>query len=156
MKIGLQGMFGLVPFTCSTRQVLTYHDLQVQRNARYASHEILGQKPVNEYVGPASDTVSFKIQLRTDLHSSPVIYLPILREMIESGEAYRLMLGTDYFGKYILTSFSEDRKFFNGHGGCIVAEVTLNLTEAAGFSLVSFAKSMVSKLGSKITNGDVK
>lgn len=146
MKIGLQGMFGLVPFTCSDKRVLTYQDLQVQRSARYASHEIIGQKPVNEFIGPNSDKVSFKIQLIRNLGVSPAVYLAILREMLESGEAYRLVLGLDYFGKYILSDLSEDRKYYDGRGDLLNCDVTLNLTEAKGFSLVAYAKSMVSKI----------
>ena len=134
MKIGLQGMFGLVPFTCSDKRVLTYQDLQVQRSARYASHEIIGQKPVNEFIGPDSDMVSFKIQLIRNLGVSPAVYLAILREML------------DYFGKYILSDLSEDRKYYDGRGGLLNCDVTLNLTEAKGFSLVAYAKSMVSKI----------
>ena len=146
MKIGLQGVYGLVPFTCSDKRVLTFQDLQVERSARYASHEIIGQKPVNEFIGPDSDKVSFKIQLIRSLGTSPAICLATLREMLESGKAYKLILGKDYFGEYILSSLTEDRKHYDGRGGMLVCDVTLNLTEAKGFSLVAYAKSMVSKI----------
>ena len=69
MNIGLQGLLGKIPFSCSDSRVLTFQNLQVQKSARYASHDIIGQKPVNEYVGPSMTTLSFTIQLRAQLAS---------------------------------------------------------------------------------------
>ncbi len=140
---GVLGFFGKVPFTCSSEQVATFQNLQIQRQSRYATHDVLGQKPVHEYVGPALTTVSFKIQLRSYLKSSPEVYLSLLKDMLESGDAQRLLLGPKYYGKYVLTGFSEDQKFFNGLGTCIAADVSLQLEEAQGFSLVQYLKSMI-------------
>ena len=140
---GVLGFFGKVPFTCSSEQVATFQNLQIQRQSRYATHDVLGQKPVHEYVGPSLTTMSFKIQLRSYLKSSPEVYLSLLKDMLESGDAQRLLLGPKYYGKYVLTGFSEDQKFFNGLGTCIAADVSLQLEEAQGFSLVQYLKSMI-------------
>ena len=40
MGVGLLGMFGTVIFTCSSVQVMTFKDLQVQRAARFAMHSM--------------------------------------------------------------------------------------------------------------------
>lgn len=141
--LGVLGFFGKVPFTCSSEQVATFQNLQIQRQSRYATHDVLGQKPVHEYVGPSLTTMSFKIQLRSYLNSSPSAYLPLLKDMLESGEAHRLLLGPKYYGKYILTGFSEDQKHFNGIGLCIAADVSLQLEEAQGFSLLQYLKNMI-------------
>lgn len=140
---GVLGFFGEVPFTCSSEQVATFNDVQVQHQSRYANHDILGQKPVHEYVGPANSTVSFKVKLYAQHNAPPSLYIELLQDMLNSGEAQRLMLGTRYYGKYILTGFTENQQFFNGVGNSIVTEVTLNLEEAQGFSLFQYLKNLL-------------
>ena len=136
MGVGLLGMFGAVVFTCSSVQVMTFKDLQVQRTARFAMHNVLGQKPMPEYIGPDATTVTFNIQLRNQYNSPPNVYLPILQTILETGKAQTLILGSDYFGDYILEGFTENRLYHTGLGVCIGADVTLNLKEASGFNLV--------------------
>lgn len=146
MGIGVLGIYGLVPFTCSTFQVCTFKDLQIKHSARYANHEVIGNDPVNEYIGPSHKTVSFKIQLRQQFNSAPTIYIPLLDKMLESGKSWPLCLGPDYMGKYILNSFDEDRLFFNGLGVPIVTDVTLQLTEDQSFSLTKAVTSVAKKI----------
>lgn len=139
MGIGVFGMFGAVVFTCAQVQVLTFRELQVQRSARFASHDVLGQKPVAEYIGPGATTVSLTIQLRNQYNSPPSIYLPILQTILETGKPQTLVLGPDYFGDYILESYSEQRLYHTGIGLCSGADVQLSLRESSGFNLVESA-----------------
>lgn len=139
MGLGVLGIYGTVPFMCSTAQVLTFKDLKVQRAARFASHAVLGQKPVPEYIGPDATTVTFTIQLRSQYGSHPTVYLPLLQTQLEAGMPQTLMLGPDYMGEFILESYSEDRLYHTGLGVCTGADVTLNLREASGFNLLTAA-----------------
>ena len=147
MNIGLQGLLGKIPFSCSDSRVLTFQKLQVQKSARYASHDIIGQKPVNEYVGPSMTTLSFTIQLRAQLGSHPLVYINMLQDILDSGEAQRLILGSEYFGKYVLESYSEDRKIYTGLGVCVGADVSVSLREAAAFNMTSFLKTQLATIG---------
>lgn len=54
--MGMIGLLGKVPFICSDRRILTFSDLG-KKTARFATHNIIGQKPVLEYLGPDADTV---------------------------------------------------------------------------------------------------
>lgn len=141
MGLGVLGYFGdklkAVLFTCSSSQVLTFKDVQVNRSARYAQHEVLGISPVNEFVGKSLSTVSFTISISQDHNAPPTLYLEILRGILESGKAQKLILGPDYMGEYILESYDEVRKHFTGLGICTYAEVTLHLREVSSFSLIS-------------------
>lgn len=139
-SFGVLGLFGTVPFTCSALQIMTFKNLQVQRSARFAKHDLIGRKPVMELIGPELTTVSFSISLRSQFNCAPAIYLPILQNILEKGEACKLILGPDYFGDYILESYTEDRKWHNGIGVCIGADVTLSLREASGSSLLTVVK----------------
>lgn len=46
------GLLGVIPFVCSSSVVMTFKDLQVERSDRWATHEVIGQKPKLEYIGP--------------------------------------------------------------------------------------------------------
>ena len=143
MALGVLGLFGDVFFTCSSSQVKTFKDLQVQRSARFAKHDLIGQKPVLEKIGPDLPTVTFTIQLRSQFNSSPVIYMPILQRMIDDCEAYKLILGPDYFGKYVIEGLSEDRKYHNGYGVCIAADISLSLRAAEEASTLGLASDLL-------------
>ena len=147
MALGVLGLFGDVFFTCSSSQVKTFKDLQVQRSARFAKHDLIGQKPVLEKIGPDLPTVTFTIQLRSQFNSSPVIYMPILRRMIDDCEAYKLILGPDYFGKYVIEGLSEDRKYHNRYGACIAADISLSLRAAEEASTLGIASDLLGGLG---------
>lgn len=125
------GVFGTIPFVCSSSAVLTFKDLQVERTDRWATHDVLGQKPKLEFIGQQLISVSFSIQLSASHGISPVLAMLTLKRIMEKHQPQRLMIGTDYFGKFILESMSENRKHHNNFGQCVYAEVTLTLREAA-------------------------
>lgn len=63
------GLFGKLPFLCSSAVTFTFKDLSVSRSVRWATHEIIGKKPVLEYIGPGLTEVSFNIQLNSMLNA---------------------------------------------------------------------------------------
>lgn len=125
------GVLGLIPFVCSSSAVLTFRNLSVERSDRWATHDVIGNKPKLEYVGPNLLQVSFEIQLNSSLGVTPIASLIALKELMDLHEPQRLLIGPDYFGKFVIESMSESRKHHNGFGICISADVTLNLREAA-------------------------
>ena len=146
MALGVLGMYGIIPFVCSSSAVATFKDVNIEHATRFATHEVIGQTPVNEYIGPDRNKVSFSIQLRAAFGSSPAVYVALLNAQLETGEANHLILGPDYMGKYILTGFTEERKYFNGIGLSIATDVSLTLEEDKGFSLISAVKNAVGGL----------
>ena len=48
MAFGVVGMLGMIPFYCSDKTVYTFNDLHRSNSMRFASHEVIGQKPVLE------------------------------------------------------------------------------------------------------------
>lgn len=103
MALGVLGMYGIIPFVCSSNAVATFKDVNIEHATRFATHEVIGQTPVNEYIGPDRNKVSFSIQLRAAFGSSLAVYFALLNAQFETGEANHLILGPDYMGKYILT-----------------------------------------------------
>lgn len=144
MGLGVLGIFGTIPFTCSDVQVLNFKNVRQQRRARYATHEIIGGPPVHEYIGPDQAEVSFDITLSSQYNSPPNIYIPMLETLLKMPTAQTLMLGAEYYGDYILTGFDIQRQYYTGFGVCQWATVSMQLREAAGFDLLEAATGLVS------------
>lgn len=125
------GLFGKLPFLCSSTVTFTFKDLSVSRSTRWATHEIIGKKPVLEYIGPGLTEVSFNIQLNSMLGTPPLAALIQLKKMLEKKQAERLLIGPDYLGKFVIESIGEERKYHNNLGICVSAEVSITLKEAA-------------------------
>lgn len=124
------GMLGNIPFVCSTSMVMTFRNLQIERSMRWATHEVIGQKPVLERIGPELTTVSFEIQLNSLLGMPPTVAIQLFRKMIESGEPQRLLIGPDYLGKFVIESMSENQPYHTAFGIPVAATLTLSLKEA--------------------------
>lgn len=131
LGFSLTGLFGKVPFVSSSAVVYTFKDLSVSRSARWATHEIIGKKPVLEYIGPGLTEVSFNIQLNSSLGTPPLVALIMLKKMLEKKQPERLLIGPDYLGKFVIESIGEERKYHNKFGICVSAEVSITLKEAA-------------------------
>ena len=126
---GFLGMIGTLPFVCSHEKVMTFSNLQTERSVRYAVHEVIGKKPVLEFIGENLSRVSFQIRFDSSLGFPPNIGLMALREMMKEGSSKRLLIGPEYMGKYVIESIGEERKFHTGAGVCSVAVATISLTE---------------------------
>lgn len=103
--------------------------------ARWASHEIIGQKPVSEFAGPGLESISFDMYLDADLGVDPNKELKKLRQMRDNGEKVFLLLG----GKPVLsnnsrvyiTELSESIERTDRHGRALAIEVSISLQEYA-------------------------
>ena len=127
--MSVTGAFGRVGFLCSEDLVFTYKDVSIRKSARFAKHDVLLRKPVLEYLGPESRTVSFTVQVHASLGVPPLIAARLLESMVD-GRAYRLQLGPSYLGKFVLESVEQTQKVHNGHGVCLFVEMKLSLKEA--------------------------
>ena len=128
---GVTGLFGNIPFVTSFDLHQTFKDLKVERSTRWATHEVIGKKPVVEYVGPGLASVSFTIQLNSLLGMPPIAVLKGLQMLMEKKEAQRLLIGPDYLGKFVIESVSEDRKEHTNLGIPVSGAVTITLKEVA-------------------------
>lgn len=123
------GSIGELPFICSSEKVQTFSQLSRQNSARWASHEVIGQKPVMEFVGDSLSKVSFSMRFDMSLGVSPEKCLSRLKKMLENHLYKTLIIGNEYLGRYIIESVDEERKYHDGNGICIVAEAKISLVE---------------------------
>lgn len=133
-------------FVTSRQYLITFDDYSRNAEGRWAKHDIIGQKPVLEFLGPDTEKISMKIQLRRDHGVNVENMLRRLREMRDTGEAFPLVLGSKVIGnlikKYIfkqsvtpglwvLKGLSEDVKHWAG-GNLYIVDATVTLEEYSG------------------------
>lgn len=121
------GSFGETVFTASGNLVRTFSDLRQRNAARYAEHEIIGQKPKLEFLGPGLEEITFKIQLLRSLGVDPDREIKALQEMRDSGVAGLLVFGETKIGIFVLTEISaeEGPRSKDGAATWISADLTL-------------------------------
>jgi len=140
------GYMGDIMFVTSRQYLITFDDYSRNAEGRWAKHDIIGQKPVLEFLGPDTEKISMKIQLRRDHGVNVENMLRRLREMRDTGEAFPLVLGSKVIGnlikKYIfkqsvtpglwvLKGLSEDVKHWAG-GNLYIVDATVTLEEYSG------------------------
>lgn len=129
---GVVGILGQLPFVCSRDFVLTFKNLSRETSVRWAKHDVIGKKPVLEFVGEELKKVRMTIRFDSSLGISPTVGLDRLQSMMDNKQYKTLIIGGEYLGRYLIESISETRKFHDGAGVCIVAEASISLIEYNG------------------------
>lgn len=141
------GYMGDVPFITSRQVLLTFDDFGRNSEGRWAKHELVGQKPVLEFLGPDTEVITMKIMLRRDHGINPEKVLTKLRQMRDTGEVFPLVLGSRVIrnnikalmkkgvapgaGLWILRSVGESVTHWAG-GNPYIVEVSVTLEEYPG------------------------
>lgn len=125
------GSLGDVVFEVSSREVITFDGLKRNTKARYGNHEIIGQKPLLEYLGPDGEEISFSMKFSTSWGVDPTEQANKLRELCEKGEAMYLIIGNQTIGAnmWVIESVSEAMTTVDNMGRVIVSEVDVSLKE---------------------------
>lgn len=118
-------------FTVSGDQVLTFSNLSRETAGRWASHEAMGVKPKAEFLGPDCQKISLDIQLSASLGVRPRRVLEAVEDLVESGGAEYLVIGTRPVGRnpFRVTGSSETWDTVYSGGELARAKVTLTLEE---------------------------
>ena len=125
------GYMGSIPFLTSRKYLMTFHDYARNAEGRWAKHEIIGQKPAQEFLGPGSETVTFTITLRRD-HGVPIeTMLNQMRKMRDTGEVFPLVLGTKVIGS-LLKSLIFKTPFNMSNGLWILKKMDEKVAHRAG------------------------
>lgn len=125
------GSLGEIIFEASDDVVRTIKDFQRQGAARYATHDVIGRKPLREFIGPGLEKISFNMQLSTTLGVNPAGELRRLRTIRDSGDAIELILDGSPVGEELWTieDLSESWSHMNKSGGIVFAIVSVTLQE---------------------------
>lgn len=125
------GAMGDVVFMVSSLYTHTFNDFSRDSSARWAEHEIIGSKPVSEYLGPGIDKVRFKIHLSADLLASPEAAAKRIRRMCDNGDAFTVIIGGRPLSNelWCIESVSEAKEYFDGWGHTISSTLDITLRE---------------------------
>jgi phage protein U len=125
------GSLGEVSFITSSTTIRTFSNLTRNFKARYARHEVIGKKPVLEFLGP--DTITIPLTIRLDITKgvNPTSEIENLTTKMESGTDEALVIGNKYLGQFVIKSIDESDTFIDNKGVVRIANITMNLEEYA-------------------------
>ena len=125
----------IIQFTVSSTQALPLDNITRQKTARFAEHDIVGQPPRYEFVGPGLGTFSAEVYLGAPLGVVPRAILDQLQAACDAGTSAILVInGANVFrvgSLAVLDSISEAWSTFTGSGGLVTARGTLVWHEVA-------------------------
>lgn len=125
------GSMGDIPFVVTYGKIRTFSDYGRSGSGRWAKHDLIGRKPVMEFLGPDVEKVSMKIQLRTDHGINPESELGRLRRMRDTGAVFPFILGgapvSDNY--WLLEDIGENVSYWRAGGKILSVSVDITLTE---------------------------
>lgn len=125
------GSLGEIAFEVSTEKVMTVGNMTRSYSAKYAEHEIIGDKPVLEFVGANLRTISFEIQIHAEWGHNPKDEIKQLVEYCEGGEVLTFILGDGPVGdnKWVIESVEETDEQWTGTGEVLYCKANISLKE---------------------------
>lgn len=125
------GSMGDIPFVVTYGKIRTFSDYGRSGSGRWAKHDLIGRKPVMEFLGPDVEKVSMKIQLRTDHGINPESELERLRKMRDTGAVFPFILGgapvSDNY--WLLEDIGENVSYWRAGGKILSVSIDITLTE---------------------------
>lgn len=127
------GSLGSVVFSVSDTLVRTISDYSRKTSVRLGTHEIIGEKPLTEFLGPGIDNISFTVKLSAFRGVNPKDEAEKLRRIAESGEAVTFVMGDSPVtqNKWLIESMEETASYYDKNGNIISSDVNLNIREYA-------------------------
>lgn len=125
------GTLGDIVFTVTADEVRTFRDYKRSTKARFATHEIIGKKPLVEFIAPNGEEITFAMQFHVGLGVSPAEETAKLRELCEKGEPMYLIFGNEAVGAHmwVIESVGESVERVDHGGRILVTQVEITLKE---------------------------
>lgn len=125
------GSLGSIVFKVSSDYIHTFQEFKRVSSGRWAKHDIHGQKPKEEFLGPELDTISFKIELKASLGNNPRYDAERLMILTRTGEALPLVMGGNAMGYYrwVVKEVEQEWEDIDPNGKVLSATVNISLTE---------------------------
>jgi hypothetical protein len=125
------GSLGKVVFEASEKKVRTFFDLKRSASARIGTHDLIGKKPILEFVAPGLEQISMNVRLDVSLGLNPANELKTLREMRDKGEIVKFILNGEPVTEnyWLIEQISEDHRQIDNKGRLLVADVSITMKE---------------------------
>lgn len=129
------GRLGDIPFEVSfdgrNKKILNFTNLKLSSGANYEKHSRKGLKPALEFIDLKTDTLSFKISLRSDFGVDPQKLLKKLNEYKNIGKILSFVLCNQLVGdnQYVITSYNAGYEYITNGGKVRKIDISLTLEE---------------------------
>lgn len=125
------GYFGSIVFQSSSKKLLTFNDFKYAAAGRWEKHNVIGKKPVSEFIGPDTDSITFTIILNGSYGVKPRTEMETWIEMVNSGEVDILVVGNKPLGKdkWSVKSVSEAWDVIFNKGELFSGKIDVTLEE---------------------------
>ncbi|KGE20694.1 phage tail protein [Paenibacillus wynnii] len=125
------GSLGTVVFVVSPEAIRTFQDFSRSSASRFAKHDIIGQKPKTQWLGPGLDTITFTMWFDARYGLNPRKELDKLSILERGGKAIPLVLGKKGLGTglWIITGLGQAWTDIDNAGNVIRATVSVSLEE---------------------------
>ena len=98
--IGSKTLNDVIMFEVSPEKILTFAEFIRRNNVRFAEHNTLLRKPVNEYIGPALDVIDLRIILKAQYGVNPQEEFNKLIRLQRNGATLSIVVGQSAFGMF--------------------------------------------------------
>ena len=123
------GFLDSIIFSVSDSTVKTFKDMSRSTSARIEYHSPINGKPVAEFIGPDTQTITFSMDIRKQLGVNVSSLLESLRGKSENGDVCMLVIGIEYFGDWIIQNVEESHTNNNKYGKVVSATVNITISD---------------------------
>lgn len=125
------GFFGNVKFVSNDKRILTFSEMKYESKVRNEKHNVIGRKPIKEYIGPELDVITFTIHLSAANGVKPRTELEVWHRMKHRQEAKLLVIGGKLLGtdKWTVESVSSSWDTIWNKGELYSCKVDITLEE---------------------------
>lgn len=103
------GYYGYIIFETSDSRILNFSNFKKDIKGRWGKHDLIGKKPISEFIGPDLDSISFTINLNANNGVKPRDEMERWNNCVSIGLADVLVIGGKPVGenKWSVQSVSE-------------------------------------------------
>lgn len=123
------GVLGPITFEVNADKARTWHDARRDGDSRWATHEVFGDKPKSEFLGPGLDTITLAVRFDITRGVVPRDEIRELRKQRDTGAVLQFTIGGELVGDFVLKGISEDWQRMTNQGVLTAATCTLKLEE---------------------------
>lgn len=123
------GTLGNIVFSCSGYYVKTFSELTKTSSIRSAQHDVIGGRPVVEFLGDDLSSLSFNMTFNEQFGTSPDDELDNLEYIKRNGIVCTLIIGERVYGEFLINNLSSKFDIFHRDGRLTKASVSIELME---------------------------
>ena len=123
------GSFGPLVFEVSDERVRTPARLERRLSARFAEHEVVGDKARLERTGCNLSEVTLRMKFTVEMGLDPAEELSRLEVLLSEGSVHPLLLEKRNLGRFTLAEIREVITRTDGKGRILATEVEVKLKE---------------------------